>query len=72
MTPCQQCEVETTHLFNACAPKLRGKKRPQGAKVMFCKSFWCKWTRKCSEFNALAVLYDHVSMLSRLSSKLAC
>ena len=72
MTPWQQCEVDTSYLFNVCAPKLRGKKRPQGAKLMFCKSFWCKWTRKCSRFNTLAMLYDPVSMLSRLSSKVAC
>ena len=72
MTPWQYCEVETAYLFNVCAPKLRGKKRPQEAKLMFCKSFWCKLTRKSSGFNTLAMPYDHVGMLSRLSSKLAC
>ena len=67
MTPWQHCEVETAYLFNVCAPKLRGKKTSQGAKLMFCKSFGCKSTPKCSWFNTLAMLYDHVSILSRLS-----
>ena len=39
---------------------------------MFCKSFWCRPTQKCSGFNTLAMLCDGVSMLSRLCSKLAC
>ena len=65
----QQCQVETAYLFNVYAAKLRGKKRPQGSKLIFCKSFWCKWIPKCSGFNNFAMPDDHVSMLSGLSSK---
>ena len=55
MTPWQMSIAVTVKLYNVCAPNLHGKKRLERAPLMFCKSFWCKWTWEGSGFNAVAM-----------------